>query len=430
MKDIYVLNKDLQKIGIIDSCKSVIWADRYHATGDCELYVPATAENLAMLRKNYFLQKVGNKMVCQIKKIELTTSAEDGNYLTITGHDAKALLDQRIIWNTQNADGNVEDFIRSIVDGALGSTAPDYRQIIDSGGNLLFYLGDSAGFTEATTEQVSYKNVGEKIRDCCLKYGWGYRVILDDGKLYFELYKGTDRTATVVFSDNYENLSATKYTEDETKMGNVALIAGEGEGAARSKTTTGTAEGYDRYEVYVDAKDLSKTITFEELKSTYPSGTVVGTAGNYTYRMSTFNIQVLDDDQLTALQTSYPDGQEVTIDGNLYYQVSNLDIASVPSAAPEDGDEVTLKDVVYSVYLLTRGLDKLAEYGAVTSFEGTIEPNTTFVYGRDYFLGDLVTIQNSFGITVQARITEIIEVDDDNGSSVEPKFEYISATGG
>ena len=72
----------------------------------------------------------------------------------------------------------------------------------------------------------------------------------------------------------------------------------------------------------------------------------------------------------------------------------------------------------------------MAEFGAVTSFEGTIEPNTTFVYGQDYFLGDLVTIQNSFGITVQARITEIIEVDDDNGSSVEPKFEYISATGG
>lgn len=430
MKDIYILNKDLQKIGIVDSCKSVIWADRYHTTGDCELYVPATAENLAMLKQNYFLQKVGNKMICQIKKIELTTSAEDGNYLTITGHDAKALLDQRIIWNTQNADGNVEDFIRGIVDGALGETASEDRQIVDSNGNRLFYLGESAGFTEATTEQVSYKNVGEKIRDCCLKYGWGYRVILDNGLLYFELYKGTDRTATVVFSDNYENLSATRYTEDETKMGNVALIAGEGEGAARSKTTTGTAEGYDRYEVYVDAKDLSKTITFEELKSTYPSGTVAETAGNYTYRMSTFNIQILDDDQLAALETAYPTGQEVTIDGNLYYQVTNLDIASVPSAAPEDGDEVVLMDVIYSVYLLTRGLDKLAEYGAVTSFEGTIEPNTTFIYRQDYFLGDLVTIQNSFGITVQARITEIIEVDDDNGSSVEPKFEYISANGG
>ena len=430
MNDIYVLNKDLQKIGIVDSCKSVIWADRYHATGDCELYVPATAENLAMLRKNYFLQKVGNKMVCQIKKIELSTSAEDGKYLTITGHDAKALLDQRIIWNTQNADGNVEDFIRSIVDAALGETAPEYRQILDSDGNLLFYVGDPAGFTEASTEQVSYKNVGEKIRDYCLKYGWGYRVILDNGLLYFELYKGTDRTATVVFSDNYENLSATKYSEDETKMGNVALIAGEGEGAARFKMTSGTAEGYDRYEIYVDAKDISKTITFEELKSTYPSGTISGSAGNYVYRMATFNIQVLNEEQLAALEEAYPDGHEVTVDGNLYYQVSNLDIASVPSAAPEDGDEVTLKDVVYSVYLLTRGYDKMAEFGAVTSFEGTIEPNTTFIYGQDYFLGDLVTIQNSFGITVQARITEIIEVDDDNGSSVEPKFEYISATGG
>lgn len=430
MNDIYVLNKDLQKIGIVDSCKSVIWADRYHATGDCELYVPATAENLAMLRKNYYLQKVGNKMICQIKKIELDTSAEDGNYLVITGHDTKALLDQRIIWNTQNADGNVEDFIRSIVDGALGETAPEERQIVDTSGNLIFYLGTAAGFTEVTTEQVSYKNVGEKIRDYCLKYGWGYRVILDSGKLQFELYKGADRTATVVFSEHYENLSTTKYTEDETKMGNVALIAGEGEGAARFKMVSGTAEGSDRYEVYVDAKDISKTITWGELTETYPHGTITGSAGAYVYKLSTLNIQIIDDEQLALLVEEYPDGQEITIDGNRYYQVTDIAIADVPSTAPEDGDEVTLKDVIYSVYLLTRGYDKLAEFGAITSFEGTVEPNTTFIYGQDYFLGDMVTIQNDFGITVQARIVEIIEVDDDNGTSVEPKFEYITAMGG
>ena len=81
--------------------------------------------------------------------------------------------------------------------------------------------------------------------------------------------------------------------------------------------------------------------------------------------------------------------------------------------------------MVYSVYLLTRGYEKLAEYGAVTSFEGTVEPNTTFVYKQDYFLGDIVTVENEFGISVGARITEIVEVQDDNGYSVEPKFEYI-----
>ena len=428
MNDIYVLDRDLRKIGIVDSCKSVIWANRYNQIGDCELYVPATEQNLDLLRQNYFLLKYGNPMICRIKKIELDTSAEDGNYLVVTGIDAKEYLDQRIIWNTENADGAVEAFVRTLVNSGLGADAIPERQITDSDGNVIFGLGAEAGFTEAVTEQVSYKNLGEKVRDYCLRYQWGYRVIFDSGILKFELYKGQDRTTTVVFSEDYENLSTTKYVEDETKMGNVALIAGEGEGAARFKTSIGTTEGSDRYEVYVDAKDISKTITYEELRKAYPGGTIISTGTGYVYQKSTLNIQILNEVQLEELEEEYPSGSVVVIDGNQYYQVQNVAIASVPSAAPEDGDEVVLKDVVYSVYMLTRGYEKLAEYGFLVSFEGSVEPNTTFVYNRDYFLGDLVTIRNDFGITVQARITEIIEVDDDNGSSVDPKFEYI--TGG
>lgn len=85
MNDIYVLNRNLQTIGIIDSYKSLIWANRYYAVGDCELYVPATTENLAILQKNNFLMRTDSNMICQIKKIELDTDAEEGNYLIVTG---------------------------------------------------------------------------------------------------------------------------------------------------------------------------------------------------------------------------------------------------------------------------------------------------------------------------------------------------------
>lgn len=436
MNDVYVLNGNLEAIGIIDSYKSLIWANRYWAVGDCELYVPATTENLTMLRKNNFLIKSGNNMVCQIKKIELDTSTEEGNYLIVTGFDVKKWLDQRVVWSTMNVDGNIETFIRTMVDNALGNSGLYARQIVNLNGQRIFYLGTAAGFTEVITEQVSYKNVGEKVRDYCLKYGWGYRVVLSDNLLYFQLYKGTDRTGSVIFSDAYENLATTTYVEDETNMGNVALVAGEGQGTARSRNVSGYAEGMNRYEVFVDAKDISKTITWGDLTNLYPTtdsggqGYIDGSASTgYVYKMNYINIQIIDSDQLTNLQNAYPDGTLITIGGNQYYQIYNEVIADLPSNTLEDGDEIKLRDVVYSVYLLTRGYEKLAEFGAVTSFSGTVEPNTTFVYNKDYFLGDLVTIQNEFGITVQARITEVIEVDDDNGSSVEPKFEYIS-TGG
>lgn len=436
MNDVYVLNGNLETIGIIDSYKSLIWASRYNTVGDCELYVPATNENLTMLKKNNFLMRIDNNMICQIKKIELDTDAEEGNYLIVTGYDVKQWLDQRVIWGTMNLDGNVENFIRSMVDKALGNAGLYARQIVNLNGSRIFYLGTAAGFTEVNTEQASYKNIGEKVRDYCLKYGWGYRVVLSNNLLYFQLYKGTDRTSSVIFSDAYENLATTKYIEDETNMGNVALVAGEGSGAARSRNVSGYAEGIERYEIYVDAKDISKTITWGDLTNLYPTtdsggqGYISGNAtSGWTYKMNYINIQIVDSDQLTNLQETYPDGTLITIGGNQYYQIYNEVIADLPSNTLEDSDDVKLRDVVYSVYLLTRGYEKLAEFGAVTSFEGTVEPNTTFVYNKDYFLGDLVTVQNEFGITVEARITEVIEVNDDNGYSVEPKFEYISMEG-
>jgi hypothetical protein len=78
------------------------------------------------------------------------------------------------------------------------------------------------------------------------------------------------------------------------------------------------------------------------------------------------------------------------------------------------------------VYLLNRGYEKLADYGERITFAGTVEPDVTFEYKKDYFLGDIVTVQNSYGITVPVRIVEIIEVNDDNGYSLQPKFEYMS----
>ena len=194
MNDVYVLNRNLEIIGVIDSYKSLIWANRYWAVGDCELYVPATTETLKLLQKNNFLVKSGNNMICQIKKIELDTDADEGNYLIVTGYDLKQWLHQRVVWSTMNTDGNVENFIRSMVDNALGNSGLYARQIVNLNGSRIFYLGTAAGFTDVTTEQVSYKNVGEKVRDYCLKYGWGYRVVLSNNLLYFQLYKGTDRS--------------------------------------------------------------------------------------------------------------------------------------------------------------------------------------------------------------------------------------------
>ena len=436
MQDVYIFNADLQLVGIVDAFKSLIWAKRYNQVGDCELYVPATPENLAMCRKGYFVLRDDDDMICQIKKVELDTDAENGNYIIATGFSAARLLDQRVIWGTMTANGNAETFARRIVDGALGSGASEDRQLVDSHGSLIFGLGTVSGLTDRLSEQVSYKNVGEKIREYCLKFGWGYRVVIDSGVLKFEVYKGADRSASVIFSSDYENLATTAYIEDESNMGNVTLIAGEGQGSERFRcTTVNNVSGFERYEIYTDARDISKTISYAELLEIYPlsgqggNGSVVSVGTGYGYQVASIDIEIFDAGHLGWLQQNYPSGTVVTVAGVDYYRLTDLVIADLPSSAPEDFDNVTLRDVIYMPYLLERGYEKLAEYGYVTSFEGTIEPNTTFRYKVDYELGDLVTVQNEFGISEAVRIAEVVEVWDDNGYAVEPKFEKITEEG-
>lgn len=432
MIDVYILDKNLQAIGIIDAYNSLIWANRYNDVGDCELYLPASQDNIGLLQDGYYIMRGDDDMICQIKKIEIDTSSEDGNYLIVTGYDVKRLLDQRIIWSTMTFDGNVEDAIRSMVQHTVCTPALTGRQMQKANGDQLIFLGDSNNLPDILTEQVTYKNVGEKIREYCQTFQYGYKMTLGAGKLWFQVYKGTDRSSEVVFSDDYENLSSTKYVDDKTNMGNVALVGGAGEGAERARNVFGYADGIDRYEIFVDAKDVARAVTWEELTSVYPTtdqggqGYIAAGSGAYVYKMNYINIQVVDSDQLTWLKQNFPGGTEITIDGNDYYQAYNATIALLQTDSPEESSPAIIQDIVYSVYLLNRGAQAVAEYGEQILFEGSVVPDVTFVYKQDYFLGDLVKVENEYGITATARIVEVVEVMDENGYSMEPKFEYLN----
>ena len=432
MDDIYVLDKDLNQIGIIDTYKSCIWSNRYKEVGDCELYIEATTEKLELLKIGNYLNRIDDDMICQIKKIEIDTDSEDGNYLIVVGRDVKEILDQRIIWNTMICDGLVEDFIRNMIDKSLINSDIPERNLIKSDGNNLLVLGEKAGFGEVTTEQVSYKNIGEKVREYSTTYNWGYKVILDNSQFVFKLYKGNDKSNYVTFSDDYENLSNTKYIEDNTNLGNISLTAGEGEGTERLRSVSGKASGINRYEIYVDAKDLSKTINYSELIMSYPlkkdggQGSIKKIDNKYHYYMDYINIKIIDKVQLDKLKADYSTGSEIEINNILYYKINDVVIADLETGEPKENDNVVLRELVYDIYLLNRGYEKLSEYGKVVSFEGTVEPNITFEYKKDYFLGDLANVENEYGISEVVRIVEVIEVSDDKGYSIQPKFEYLN----
>lgn len=82
----------------------------------------------------------------------------------------------------------------------------------------------------------------------------------------------------------------------------------------------------------------------------------------------------------------------------------------------------------YNEMLYQRGKEKLTEKKIQESFDSEVEPRLTYVYKRDYNLGDIVTVNNGYGVSKKSMISEIVESWDDSGYRVIPKFDSIEDT--
>lgn len=342
-----ILNKSRQWIGVIDQYKSAIWTPRYWETGDFEIYIEATAQNIAMLQKGFYVTRPDDDMACIVEKINLTEDEDAGKYLIVTGRDLKSIIGRRIVWEQTNLKGTVEDCIRQLITENIISPTLSYRKIDN------FFLREKKNFTETLEMQATGENLLDVITKLCKTYGYGFRVTFNDSRQFmFDLYKGVDRSYSqnvnpyVVFSPMFDNVKTIDYSSDKTNYKNVALVAGEGEGVTRKTVEIGQGSGLERYELFVDARDLSTN-----------------------------------------------EGQ------------------------PE---EIPIQE--YNNLLAERGNEALASAIISDSFEGEVEPSVNYNYKQDYFLGDIIQIENEYGITAAPRITEIIESADDNGYSMIPTF--------
>lgn len=342
---IYVLDKNLKRIGLIDNYVSLIWTTRYYFCGDFELYLPVTTEFINMLLIGYYLETTESKYVMIIESIDIKTDIENGNYLTVSGRSVESLLDRRIVANRLSANNQpIETLANYLVEwNFINPMTEKALRKMDE----IAISAETKGFSDEITTQYFGDNVYDAITDLCQAYGYGFRMPLINGKFTFEMYAGLDRTRSqkdnvpAVFSPDFENLVNTEYTYDTQEYKNVAFVAGEGEGSARKTTFSGKMAGLERREMYVDARDLSS----ENISS----------------------------------------------------------------------------DSQYVSMLISRGKDKLAEMNVFPEYVGEVN-NFPDYCG----LGDIVEVENEFGMKATARITEIIESYSTSGNTRVPTFDEWS----
>lgn len=90
-----------------------------------------------------------------------------------------------------------------------------------------------------------------------------------------------------------------------------------------------------------------------------------------------------------------------------------------------DTGDIQLTDSEYISQLKERGLEDLSYNSYTKSFEGQVETSKMFVYGKDFFMGDILQIENEFGMQSKARVIEVVRSQDTGGYSVYPTFSAI-----
>lgn len=265
-----ILNTDFNIVGIVDDYQSMIWTERYSQAGDFEIYGDTSTTIGLYPKMGYFVTIPESKRAMIIENMEVNETAKDGNKMVVSGRSLESLLMRRIIWD-QTVFGNVS--VQSIIerllnDNAIVCTGHEERIIP----NLIFRASEDTAVTSCEVESAQFtgQTLYEAIQQLCEAFDLGFKIELDNMHLKFSLFAGKDRSysqsdnAFVVYSNDFDNVISSVFKNSMAGYSNIALVAGEGEGSDRRKATYTTQDseptGLQRYEMFVDARDISSNI--------------------------------------------------------------------------------------------------------------------------------------------------------------------------
>lgn len=363
--DIFVLNTNFEKIGVIDTYISLIWTDRYDESGDFEVILSIDTLKLDAIKEDNYLTIDESEHIMIIEDISITTDVEDGKRLKITGRSMEQILDRRIIWNktsftriyandsdTVGTPPNLQNGIKKILNENIISPEISARRI----DNFIFEESTDPLITKLTFEaQYRGESIYEVISSLCIENRLGFKITLNsENKLVFKLYAGIDRTYDqlenphIIFSPSNDNLFNSSYRKSKLSFKNVTLVAGEEPETEEETQTTivvGNELGINRREVFTDASSVSSKV-----------------------------------------------------------------------------DDTTLTDAQYKAHLKQKGIDTLIENQEIEAFDGEVETAIMYRYGEDFFMGDIVQLEDEYGHEGQAYISEFIISQDESGINMYPTF--------
>lgn len=459
-------NVDMVPINEIDTYTSIIWTDRYSKEGDFELRVPCTDFNYKVFNEARYLTIDKSDRVMVLESRNIKTEVDKSDEYIIKGRSAETLLDRRVIMGSmtfgiaphdeetnKNASQNyaVDDFM--IWYGALCKVIKS----INAGDELILYEERKGNLYKAnirpttSTEEASLTqpiedivaallnanvinptdptrrftrpawryvysddpkvkeikmaasfantNLYDAISSLLVGAGMGCKVVYneDTETMDFSIFIGTDHSIAqsenmvVNFKSSLDNLVSTDFLTDESKYKTCAYVVGAID--EKKTLTVSVADEYGRVQS-VDIPNPNYCTTWCQQVS------LSGTGMSYQRR-------------------------EVIVDA--------ADIDRYQTVSAYNGvtaTDVPVSETDYRAMLRTKGKSALMGMYSTYDLDAEILPDMFYKYMVDYTLGDTISIEDRFGNTINASITELIFSQDISGYKAYPTIETIGLVDG
>lgn len=354
--ELYILDESFKKQAVVDQHSSLIWTERWSSIGDFQLDIASTPYFRSLFIPGLYFGISLSRRVMQIETVEKKTNDNGEEVLEIKGRSLEKILEDRyaqddLLSTTAEPKwvltGQPADLARLMFHSVCVLGEIDPLDILPGVQETSTYptdtLDEPLGNINTTFDPMSLYSA---IKQLCDAYDMGLRLYLEPStsQIHFNIYVGSDRTGTVRFSPELDNMTSTTKYESVSDHKTVAYVI----------SPAGVQMVYSPYEVSV---------------------------GGFGRRVLVVN------------------ATDITGEGMTSTQIANA--------------------------LIQRGYEELAAHRPYTIMDGEVSENNPYRYELDYFLGDLVEMQDEDGDVSVMRVTEQIFASDAEGDRSYPTLSHI-----
>jgi hypothetical protein len=454
--DLRVLDTSFEDRLVMDIYESAIWVDRYDLCGDFELQIPISDWRPDYIIPDHYLANKKSEHLMIIEGININSDIEEGTKVIVTGQSLESILKRRIIWSQTTLSGNLQLGIKKLIDeNAINPMYPVVNPNLISLSQEFWESGEYALAIEVQPSTSYVFNTNSDYHFRIKTYdaaGTPVRDLGDIGANSTQAMGASEHYVGVAIFDPttstiYEQIASIKpyiglanppapIPYPERKIQNLVFEMST-DPLITALTIEAQYTGDNLYDAIVKicrANNIGFKVTLNS-SNQFVFKLYAGADRSYAQTTNPYVIFSPDFDNLLNSKYLYSKAplKNVTLvggEGEGYDRrfttvgvASGLNRREIFTDAKDissNVDGVTLSEADYLAQLQQRGKEKLAENVEVKYFDGSIESDTQFQLGRDFFQGDIVQVADDYGNLTKVRVVEVIMAEDESGESIYP----------